>query len=197
MDPTVGDDSSQATALDHTEQYKQSLLRINAEVRAASIAHQSSVKEMFGTLHKEGNDLSEWWTTLVRDLDLVEDIARRPGQGWVDVVDAVVKEELSQEQAGMGDGSVNAVQARIYAEMNTNKWEKRFRPVLQQAENLEKLLPWKLESKSLDKYSVEGLRWLSKQANFKDDFGECLTSCQPQNILSWFSHLNYISLDFI
>ena len=60
--------------LDHTDEFMKTLHALDDFTRAASISEAKPVKEMYKDWFFQGKELVNWWTTLVRDLDLVEDI---------------------------------------------------------------------------------------------------------------------------
>lgn len=62
---------------DHTEDFIDVLGSLNAFTRAGSKAEAKSVKEMYRGWFKEGRDMGDWWTTTVRNLDLVQEMSEK------------------------------------------------------------------------------------------------------------------------
>ena len=69
MKPNVfpGADSDE----DHTDMFIRALHGLNHYSREASTREAKPVKEMYRDWFFEGKELVDWWTTLVRDMDLV------------------------------------------------------------------------------------------------------------------------------
>ena len=62
---------------DHTDDFIDVLNSLNAFTRAGSKAEAKSVKEMYRGWFKEGRELGDWWTTTVRNLDLVQEMSEK------------------------------------------------------------------------------------------------------------------------
>lgn len=62
---------------DHTEDFLDVLRSLNDFTRAGSKAQAKSVKEMYRSWFKEGQELGDWWTTTVRNLDLVQEMSEK------------------------------------------------------------------------------------------------------------------------
>ena len=62
---------------DHTDDFISVLRSLNQFTRAGSVSEAKSVKEMYRGWFKEGRDMSEWWTTTVRNLDLVQEMSEK------------------------------------------------------------------------------------------------------------------------
>ena len=60
---------------DHTDDFIQVLKSLNSFTRAGSILESKSVKELYRGWFKEGRDMGDWWTTTVRNLDLVQEMS--------------------------------------------------------------------------------------------------------------------------
>lgn len=90
----IVDQQQQSVDGDHTDSFKNALLKLNRESRQKSVDRACSVKEMYKQDFGAGRELTEWWTTMVRDLDLVEIMERVAAGGDVKELD--------------GDGSVSA-----------------------------------------------------------------------------------------
>ena len=59
---------------DHTSVYCRALKSLNQLARSASTSSAASVKEALRQRYLTGREMVDWWTTVVRDLDLVEDM---------------------------------------------------------------------------------------------------------------------------
>ena len=63
--------------VDHTDDFINVLRSLNTFTRAGSVSEAKSVKEMYRSWFKEGRDLGDWWTTTVRNLDLVQEMSEK------------------------------------------------------------------------------------------------------------------------
>jgi len=145
--------------LDHTDAFLKSLRAINSLSREASMEKRSSIKEMFKTFYQDGIGLSDWWTTLVRDLDLtdkIEAVAKDRDVPWSTIVDDVIKDENLKEGRGT-EGGLDAAAAAKAAEQNALLWKETYRETLSFAEKIADSFPWTAqpnESPSADALSV-------------------------------------------
>jgi len=125
---------------DHTEIFTESLHALNDFSRESSAIEMKPVKEMYRDYFFLGKELVDWWTTLVRDMDLVEDIsiacAKRGNQAWSDIMADTVYQELEDETKVDDDPGKQA-----YAEQSIGKWNKLY-PIMKQAEAIASRLPW-------------------------------------------------------
>lgn len=83
----ISDQQQQSVDDDHTDSFKKALLKLNRESRLKSAERACSVKEMYKQDFGAGREITEWWTTLVRDLDLVEIMERVAAGGDVKELD--------------------------------------------------------------------------------------------------------------
>lgn len=125
---------------DHTDIFLSALDKLNRLSRDSSAVEMKPVKEMYRDNFFMGKELVDWWTTLVRDMDLVEDItiacAERGNQAWSDIMADIVYQELEDETKQDDDPGKQA-----YAEQSLDKWKKLY-PVMKQAEAIAEILPW-------------------------------------------------------
>lgn len=130
--------------LDHTDSFFATLRGVSALAREESMAKSTSIKGLFKQLYTEGNLLTEWWTTLVRDLDLsesLEAIARDRKAPWSEIADNVIAEEGLKDGWG-AQGDMDAAAAAKAAEQNAEIWTSSYRSTLRFAEKIRARLPW-------------------------------------------------------
>jgi hypothetical protein len=53
------------------------LQAVNLFTRESSVELSKSVKEMYRDWYKEGKEMSDWWTTTVRNLDLTSEMTEK------------------------------------------------------------------------------------------------------------------------
>mmetsp|Transcript_27792 Transcript_27792/g.26609 ORF Transcript_27792/g.26609 Transcript_27792/m.26609 type:complete len:756 (-) Transcript_27792:447-2714(-) len=154
-----GSDEGQFEKGDHTEDFIQVLQAVNLFTRESSVELSKSVKEMYRDWYKEGKEMSDWWTTTVRNLDLTSEMTEKAEQrkeAWSSIMDDIAFEQLSKDEDKFGEN----------AEEISNKWLK-FRPLMENSEFLEELLPWKELKKN--HYTSEGLEHLNTLHEFSGD----------------------------
>merc|ERR1711871_356390 len=86
---------------DHTEVFLDSLHALNELSRESSVGEMKPVKQMYRDYFFMGKELVDWWTTFVRDMDLVQDVAavcaERGNRPWSDIMADYVYQELQDE----------------------------------------------------------------------------------------------------
>jgi hypothetical protein len=132
------------------------------------------VKEMYKQQYVIAKELVEWWTTLVRDLDLVDEMERLVNQPydpsehrWTTAMTRAVERgsQVSEDDSSM-DGQMAAAQAAA----DRTKWENRFKRVMNDIETLRMLLPWPAAGAAADrKISDDALQWLERQPGIADE----------------------------
>jgi hypothetical protein len=96
--------------VDHMTAFLAALETVNAFVRARSVAESKNVKHMFSDWIKEGRHFLDWFTTLVKDMDLVEkmesmDVDRaRP---WSELIQEMLYDELVNSETDVNENVVN------------------------------------------------------------------------------------------
>lgn len=153
--------------LDHTDSFFATLRSVSALAREESMAKSTSIKVLFKQLHADGNLLTEWWTTLVRDLDLAESleaIARDRKIPWSEIADNVVTEENLKEGRG-AEGGMDAAAAAKAAEQNAEIWKSSYRDTLRFAEKIMAKLPW--TQQLVEAPSETALASFANEANVK------------------------------
>ena len=158
-----------AEELDHTDTFLSSMRQINSLARESSIEKRASVKEMFKAMYGDGKELTEWWTTLVRDLDLtdaIETAANERSVPWSEIVDKVITEENLKEGRGT-EGGLDAVAAAKAAEENTDLWKSKYQQVLLFSEQIDASLPWKQQKPETP--SLDALATFAQQVFLKDE----------------------------
>ena len=132
---------------DHTEEFLSALRGINKLAREKSVAESSSVKELFKNYHQQGKNLTEWWTTMVRDLDLMEEMEERVvsrDEPWSSIMAQVCVDENSFSRTSVSDG-IDAVIAAKLSEENAEIWETRYKNVMKFSEDIQELLPCEID----------------------------------------------------
>ena len=156
-------------AEDHTEEFLLTLRKINKATRNRALEEGKSVKQMYKQFHRSGVQMVEWWTTLVRDMDLIEKVHnmgnRREDKPWSDLMNQLINEELDPELAGVGDTDVENFLKE--SERHTQSWENDYRDIMITAEKLESLLPWK--SIRSEDYNEEALDIVKNLAAFDQE----------------------------
>lgn len=156
-------------AEDHTEEFLLTLRNINKATRDRALQEGKSVKQMYKQFHRSGMQMVEWWTTLVRDMDLIERVHnmgnRREDQPWSDLMSKVIDEELDPELAGVGDTDVENFLKE--SEKHTQLWDNDYRDLMTTAEELESLLPWK--AIRAESSNEEALDMVKKLAAFDEE----------------------------
>eukprot|EP01041_Mallomonas_annulata_P008842 gene8842-18321_t len=129
-----------SAARDHTDEFLETLTKINDFARLRSNVDARSVKELFKGWNEDGKEFIEWWTSLVRDLDLTDEMERRVSEStpvtpviWSAVVDDVMKNKVEKVTPGALD-DVNCTSTQL-------QWSK-YRPMLLYAETIKATLPW-------------------------------------------------------
>lgn len=87
---------------DHMSEFEDALREINAFIRARSMAESKGVKEMCRDWVGESRALVEWFTQLVRDLDLVERMEQLQvdrSKPWSQLIEKVLTDELKQQDS--------------------------------------------------------------------------------------------------
>lgn len=157
---------------DHTDDFIQVLQAVNSFTRESSVEMSKSVKEMYRDWYKEGKEMSDWWTTTVRNLDLTSEMtekAEQRSEPWSLIMDDIAFEQLSKDEDKFGEN----------AEEISNKWL-TFRPLMENSEFLEDLLPWKDLQKN--HYTSEGLQQLTRLHKFSGDVVHVPFSLPTSNI---------------
>ena len=148
---------------DHTVQFLDSIHNLNEFTRNLSIDYRSGVKDIYRQIFSQGKELVDWWTTLIRDLDMVEDIhniGNRREVPWSDVISSVVGKEAELADA-IGDS-----EKVEFSDKATRSWMK-LKPVLKYAEKIESFLPFKNIQK--ETFSVNSLAELSVKMDFRKE----------------------------
>ena len=129
--------------LDHTEEFLTVLRELNGFTRNQSMMQAKSVKELYRDWFHEGRELSEWWTTTVRNLDLVVEMGQEAEQRlvpWSAVMSDVVGDEIDSGNGRMGQ---NSEECGEDAEAINKEWVTRFKPLMKDAEKIESMMPWR------------------------------------------------------
>ena len=155
------DGSSHDDEDDHLKDYFKAVAAVNSFVRARSQAEQKGVKEMFRDWIRDGKAFIEWFTTLMRDLDLVDRLAELEAERskpWSVVIQDLLHEELMNSDRDLSENVVDP-------DVTMAVWE-TYKPVLEHAEFLQAQFPW-----LLDTYlpSVETISQLQKLGDFTDE----------------------------
>jgi len=161
-------DQKKLETKDHTSEFLDTLKAINSLAREQSIRELKSVKELFRDYYNEGKMLSEWWTTTVRDLDLVDDMestAEKRDGPWSEIINSVIDNNNSKESPS--DDGIDAKQSALDAEQNSDLWNNRYGPVMKFAEKIETFLPWKKEVQ--EKYKADAVEELKKSIKFDEE----------------------------
>lgn len=85
----------------HLPEFKQTLAVVNEYVRKCSAAEAKGVKEMFRDWIAESKQFVDWFTTLVRDLDLVERVETMQTdrtKPWSALIEELLDAELAGEE---------------------------------------------------------------------------------------------------
>ena len=117
----------------------------------------------------------EWWTQVVRDLDLVDQMDKvsaapnPPGSRlWVQTMDRVVAQSLKATDNINDDMDSKA--AAAFAAANGDRWVQRYKGVMEDVETIRGLLPWSDEATVDVEESYGGvLEWLGKQPGLGDE----------------------------
>ena len=152
-------------ASDHTGEFLATLRSINSATRQGAVKSGKSVKQMFKDLHYSGKDFVEWWTTLVRDLDMTEQLdhmANEREKPWSDVIDDIVTVALDTDIIVDDDSDDTAAKIK-FAEDNSARWL-TYRDMLKWGEELENVLYWR--GLGVEHYSEEEMNALQKKAAF-------------------------------
>lgn len=162
--------------LDHTDTFKETLRRLNKFSRVSSGTRLQSVKDVFRSLFQTGKDIVDWWTRVVRDLDLVGEMdelssdAYQPGSFlWTETMNGVVEQSLKVGES-RGD-SLDEKAAAAFAEANGAQWGDSYKSAMTDMEALRGLLPWATDDQVLDvevKHSA-AIRLLSRSKSLSDD----------------------------
>jgi hypothetical protein len=155
--------------LDHTDAFLKSLRAINSLSRETSMEKRSSIKEMFKTFYQNGIGLSDWWTTLVRDLDLtdkIEAVAKERAVPWSTIVDDIIKDENLKEGRGT-EGGLDAEAAAKAAEHNALLWEEKYRETLCFAEKIVDSFPWTAQPNEFP--SADALSVFAQQVRLNEE----------------------------
>ena len=111
-DITEGDTGSDSDRDgDHTEMFLKTLHGLNDFTRAASSEEMKPVKEMYRDLYNDGKELVEWWTTVVCDLDLIEEVhdaAIDRKTPWSEIMSDLVAQNLDDDSV-VDDDPVQAL----------------------------------------------------------------------------------------
>jgi len=132
-------------SVDHTGDFLTFLQELNSFTREKSSGEHKSVKDFYKTYFESAKDMAEWWTTLIRDADLVHDlgkIAEERKQPWSNIMNDIVTNEANKESAEFTEG-IDAAAAALEAEKNAKLWSERFHTTMTMAEAVESLLSWK------------------------------------------------------
>lgn len=154
---------------DHTDAFFSSLREINSMSRKTSFEASSSVKDFYKSYYGSGTDLVDWWTTLVRDLDLTDAMDKKTEEReepWSAIIARTIAEENLKEGRG-SDGSLDAVAAAEAADEAKELWANKYKTVLEFAEKLNSALPWTTALE--ERPSVEGLERFSKQVPLRNE----------------------------
>jgi len=154
---------------DHTDTFFASLREVNKMSRETSFEASSSVKDFYKSYYGSGKDLADWWTTLVRDLDLtdaMEKKAEERNEPWSAVIARTIAEENLKEGRG-SDGSLDAVAAAKAADEAKELWTNKYKTVLEFAEKLDSVLPWTTSLE--ERPSVEGLEQFAQQVLLRNE----------------------------
>jgi hypothetical protein len=137
--------------------------------RETSFEASSSVKDFYKSYYGSGTDLVDWWTTLVRNLDLTDAMdkkAEERDEPWSAIIARTVAEENLQEGRG-SDGTLDAVAAAEAADEAKKLWANKYKTVLEFAEKLNSVLPWTTALE--ERPSIEGLERFSKQVPLRNE----------------------------
>lgn len=150
---------------DHTEQFVRCLHALNDFTRKASTKEAKPVKEMYRDLFNDGKELVDWWTTIVCDLDLTEEVTSAANQRqrpWSEIMSELVAQNL-EDETRIDDDPGKAT----YASNALSRWP-RLRYAMQLAEQIESVLPWKnVENKQ--EFNIERLAALEDVYSLKDE----------------------------
>jgi hypothetical protein len=120
---------------------------------------------MYRSWFQAGKDMTEWWTTLVRNLDLVQEMSKaaeeRTGP-WSNLMNDIILSEVKKGELMGSDASKFTEDMDAHAEI----W-KGYKPVMQNAEKIEAALPWRGVPPQL--ITSEGLTRIGRLANFKGE----------------------------
>ena len=168
--------TTSAAVLDHTDSFKETLGRLNKYSRVASGERLQSVKDVFRGLFQTGKELVDWWTRVVRDLDLVSEMdalsadAYQPGSYlWTQTMNEVVEQSLKVGEH-RGD-SLDEKAAAAFAEANGAQWGDSYKSAMVDMETLRALLPWAADDQVVDvelEYP-EAIRSLSRYRGLSED----------------------------
>jgi len=153
---------------DHTTKFLDTLKSINSIARENSKQQSKSVKEFFREYYNEGKILSEWWTTLVRDFDLVDEMektAENRNVPWSEIMNSVIEVNANKERPS--EDGIDAKQTAIAAEQNLQLWNSRYGSVMKFSEEIETYLPWKKEVQ--ENYKSESIEALKKTVKFDEE----------------------------
>ena len=128
--------SVDAKVLDHTEEFLAVLRELNVFTRNQSMNEAKSVKEMYRDWFHEGRELSEWWTTTVRNLDLVSEMSEEAEKRlvpWSVVMSDIVGDEVDSGNGRMGQ---NSEECGEDGEAINNEWVDLYKPVMKGAEKI-------------------------------------------------------------
>jgi hypothetical protein len=150
---------------DHTEQFVKCLHALNDFTRRTSMKEMKPVKEMYRDLFNDGKELVDWWTTVVCDLDLTEEVISAADQRqrpWSEIMSELVAQNL-EDETRIDDDPGKAT----YANNALSRWP-RLRYAMQLAEQIESVLPWKnVENKQ--EFNIERLAALESVYSLQDE----------------------------
>ena len=128
--------STVTKSLDHTEEFLSVLRQLNVFTRNQSMTQAKSVKELYRDWFHEGREMSEWWTTTVRNLDLVVEMSQEAEQRvvpWSVVMSDIVGDEVDSGNGRMGQ---NSEECGEDAEAINKEWVGRYKPLMKDAEKI-------------------------------------------------------------
>ena len=155
------------TEIDHTDDFMATLRGINKVAREKSVSESSSVKDLFKGYYTEGKKLTEWWTQMIRDLDLLPEMESKVlnrTSSWSAIMEHVCLNSTSTTT--LSDGLEARTAAKLWEE-NAELWSTRYKGVMNLSETIEGLLPFRNERD--ETYSSAGLDNLAKHTNFPVD----------------------------
>ena len=139
----VGTDST-----DHTDDYISFLRKLNTFSRRLSMDKASGVKDVYKLLHNEGKELGEWWTTVVRNADMTDEMegvakSRKKDEKWSTIIEETINNNLKRSNEVGGSDGIAAVLAAEESEKDSELWINRYKPTLYCAEEIDSFLSWK------------------------------------------------------